>query len=185
MGRPLKIAIAESEDRLKKSLQGARTASQKERLQMLYWLKSGQIDRRDELARRLGRDNATVTRWLGKYRQGGLARLLHEGKAPGKTPQVRGQALAALKARLAQPQGFRSYGEVQQWLQAEWGIELSYTAVHQLVRYRLRAKLKVPRPRSVKTDPATQTAFKNPPLSDAGTAAIAGRSTSGALPMPR
>lgn len=167
MGRPLKIAIAESEDRLKKCLQGARTASQKERLQMLYWLKSEQIHRRDELARRLGRDKATVTRWLSKYRQGGLARLLHKGQAPGKAPQVRGPALVALKARLEQPQGFSSYGEVQQWLQTDWGIELSYTAVHQLVHYRLKAKLKVPRPQSVKTDPVAQTAFKKTPSRDA------------------
>lgn len=62
----------EGEQQLKHS----RTASQKERLQMLWWLKTGQITQHKTLAERLGRDGSTVTRWLQKYRQGGLSELL-------------------------------------------------------------------------------------------------------------
>ncbi|MEG5067088.1 helix-turn-helix domain-containing protein [Microcoleus sp. B3-A4] len=73
MARQLILVIAESAQSLEKQLKNSRTASQKERLQMLWWLKTGQITQHKTLAERLGRDGSTVTRWLQKYRQGGLS----------------------------------------------------------------------------------------------------------------
>lgn len=43
MGRPFKLEIQESVEYLEKSLHKVRTVSQKEKLQMLWWLKSGQV----------------------------------------------------------------------------------------------------------------------------------------------
>jgi len=43
MARSFKIEIGESEEYLEKSLRYARTASQKEKLQVLWWLASGQV----------------------------------------------------------------------------------------------------------------------------------------------
>ncbi|MBW4452250.1 MAG: hypothetical protein KME55_05935 [Nostoc indistinguendum CM1-VF10] len=43
MSRPFKIEIAESEEELKKRLQTANLGSQKEKLIMLWWIKSGQV----------------------------------------------------------------------------------------------------------------------------------------------
>jgi hypothetical protein len=43
MTRQLILAITESAESLKQQLKTSRTASQKERLQMLWWLKTGQI----------------------------------------------------------------------------------------------------------------------------------------------
>ncbi|WP_009634368.1 helix-turn-helix domain-containing protein [Synechocystis sp. PCC 7509] len=66
MGRPFQVEIAESREKLDKNLKQVRTASSKERLQMLYLLKSGQVSSRKELASLLGRDQATITRWRSK-----------------------------------------------------------------------------------------------------------------------
>ncbi len=66
MSRPFQIEISESQEELEKALKHAITASSKERLQMLYWLKSGQLSSRRSLAERLGRDQATITRWVRK-----------------------------------------------------------------------------------------------------------------------
>ncbi len=66
MGRPFLLEIAESQEKLEKDLKQVRTASSKERLQMLYLLKSGQVNSRKELASLLGRDQATITRWRSK-----------------------------------------------------------------------------------------------------------------------
>lgn len=82
MARRLQIVIAKSSDSLEKQLKHARTASQKERLQMLWWLKIGQVSKHQVLAQRLGRDPSTVTRWLQKYRHGGLSELLEVKSAP-------------------------------------------------------------------------------------------------------
>ena len=88
MARQLILAIAESAEILEQQLKNSRTASQKERLQMLWWLKTGQVTQHQTLAERLGRDRSTVTRWLQKYRQGGLSELLALKSAPGKSPHL-------------------------------------------------------------------------------------------------
>lgn len=150
MARPFKIEIHESQQELEKALKHATTASSKERLQMLYWLQSGQVTSRQALAELLGRDQATITRWLKKYKDGGRSGLLSVKHAPGQAPIVSGEALERLKQRFLDPQGFHSYGQIQQWLATELGLNIAYKTVYQLVRYKLRAKLKVPRPRSLK-----------------------------------
>jgi transposase len=150
MGLRLLVEIKESQEELEKGVKYAAEASSKERLQMLYWLKSGQVTSRRALAERLGRDQATITRWLKKYKDGGYKGLLEVKQAPGKEPIVRGEHLEHLKRRLSEPQGFDSYGQIQQWLSSELGLNIAYKTVYQLVRYQLGAKLKVPRPKSRK-----------------------------------
>lgn len=85
-------------------------ASSKERLQMLYWLKSGQLKTRGAIANRLGRDESTITRWLRKYKDGGYRGLLEVKKAPGEVPLMSISNLDRLKQRLQEPSGFQSYG---------------------------------------------------------------------------
>ena len=139
MGRPFLLEIAESQEKLEKDLKQVRTASSKERLQMLYLLKSGQVNSRKELAILLGRDQATITRWLRKYKDDGLKSLLEVKSAPGKVGIVRGLALERLKQRLMEVEGFHSYGQIQQWIQKELGLVIAYKTVYQLVRYELGA----------------------------------------------
>ena len=76
MGMRLLIEIKESQKELEKALKHVIQASSKERLQMLYWLKSGQVTSRQAIAERLGRDQATITRWMRKYKDGGREGLL-------------------------------------------------------------------------------------------------------------
>jgi transposase len=160
MARQLIVAIAESAESLEKQLKHSRTASQKERLQMLWWLKTGQITQHQTLAKRLGRDGSTVTRWLQKYRQGGLSELLTVKNAPGKSPHLSEDAIAGLQKRLEQPPGFKSYGEIVEWLNQTYQLNLTYPTVYHWVHYRLKAKLKVPRPKSAKQEPNADQRFK-------------------------
>jgi transposase len=160
MARPFVIEIAENEDFLEKSLKQAKTAARKERLQMLWWIKTQQIHYRQEISERLGRSPATISRWLSAYRQGGLTALLSEKKAPGATPQIRGETLEKLKQRLASEEGFRSYGAIVEWLEQECSLKMQYETVRQFVRNKLHAKLKVPRPQSLKQAPAAIETFK-------------------------
>jgi transposase len=51
-----------------------------------------------------------------------------------------------VQQELSEPEGFNSYKEVQKWLFTCQDIKISYTTIHQLVRYELSGKLKVPRP---------------------------------------
>ncbi|MGH7999403.1 MAG: helix-turn-helix domain-containing protein [Brasilonema sp.] len=94
MSRPFKIEIVESEEELKKRLQTVNLGNQKEKLQMLWWLKSGQVKEQQEIGKRLARDTSTVTRWLQKYRAGGLSGLLEIKKAPGSKRKINDDALS-------------------------------------------------------------------------------------------
>ena len=146
MARQLILAIAESAESLEKQLKNSRTASQKERLQMLWWIKTGQITKHQTLAQLLGRNSSTVTRWLQKYRQGGLSELLAVKKAPGKSRHLTSEALAGLQERLEKGPDFNSYGEIVEWLKVNYQLHLRYATVYHWVHYRLKAKLKVSRP---------------------------------------
>ncbi|MEH2316956.1 helix-turn-helix domain-containing protein [Nostoc sp.] len=119
---------------------------------MLYWLKSGQVTSRQAIAKRLGldeaTDEATVTRWLRRYKDQGRSGLLCVKHDLGKKPIVSGENLESLNRRLSEPEGFQSYDQIQQWLISELGLNIAYKTVYQLVRYQLGAKLKVPRPKS-------------------------------------
>ncbi|HCV31610.1 MAG TPA: hypothetical protein DGO89_16350 [Microcoleaceae bacterium UBA9251] len=57
-------------------LKNSRTASQKERLQMLWWLKTRQITQHQTLAERLGRDGSTVTGVAAKVSSGRIVRIV-------------------------------------------------------------------------------------------------------------
>jgi hypothetical protein len=67
-----------------------------------------------------------------------------------------------LQRELEDPQGFESYKEVHQWLQAVHGVDIPYKTVHKTVRYRLKAKLKRPRPVSDQQVPNAVEAFQKP-----------------------
>lgn len=159
-GRPFQVTVSESLEQLEKSLHNARTVSQKERLQMLVWLKQDEVSTRSDLAVRCKRDKATITRWLARYKQGGLSALLAKRRAPGASRKIQGEALEQLKARLAQPEGFGSYQEIQQWLEQTCQLKVEYGTLYRVVRYELKAKPKVPRPRALQQDPKKLNAFQ-------------------------
>lgn len=160
MSRPFEIEIAESEEELKKRLQTANLGNQKEKLIMLWWIKSGQIKEQQEIGKRLAKDTSTVTRWLQKYRAGGISELLSIKKAPGAKRKIHDEALAALENELKTGNGFSRYGAIVEWLKQEQGLDVEYATVYAWVRYQLGAKLKVPRPQSHKQDEKLVSEFK-------------------------
>jgi transposase len=80
MSGVVKIDIVESEETLKALLLKAEKVEEKEKLQVLYWLKTKTVDSVSAIAVFLGRHRTTVQRWLTSYRQGGLEELLREKK---------------------------------------------------------------------------------------------------------
>ena len=108
----------------------------------------------------MGRDKSTITRWLQKYRRGGLSELLLVKKAPGQVQHLTIEALAGLKERLAAGAPFKSYGEIVEWLKTKYNLELTYAPVYAWAHYRLQAKLKVPRPQSALQDVEAVELFK-------------------------
>ena len=115
---------------------------------MLLLLKGGEAKSRSGAARQLGVHRHTVSDWIELYEGGGIEKI-QEVEDPGPEPGQRSipfSAMGALKDRLAEPEGFGSYKDIQRWLAETCGVELCYSTVHGIVRYDLRAKPKSPRP---------------------------------------
>lgn len=140
--------ISESVEKLERLVRKERDAQIQRRLQMLLLLKSGEAKSRSGAARQLGVHRNTVADWLDLYEDGGIEKIQDIG-TPGPEPgqeSIPPGVMEALNERLAEPEGFGSYTDIQGWLAEEHGVELCYSTVHGIVRYELGAKPKAPRP---------------------------------------
>ncbi|MFQ3627447.1 MAG: helix-turn-helix domain-containing protein [Cyanobacteriota bacterium] len=142
MSGVLKIDIAETAEELKAVLEHQQRASQRCKVQVLWWLKTGQARSVEQLAQLSGCPRTTLSRWLSQYRQSGLEAFVEVASRSGRPRAIRDEVLASLERALQEPEGFSSYGAVQQWLAAVHGQQVPYKTVHKTVRYRLKAKLK-------------------------------------------
>ena len=154
------IDVKESLEDLAEQLRQVETATAKERLQVLYWLKQDNAPSISAIAKAVGKHRNTVQTWLSNYREGGVRAMLEVKKSPGGVRVIPQWAETALAKRLQESDGFQSYGAVQQWLAQTLGVEAEYHAVYQMTRYRLKAKLKVARPQNYKQDSEQRSAFK-------------------------
>lgn len=155
------VEVKESLEELAAQLQQAKTPKEKERLQVLYWLKQDNPPSISTIAKAIGKHRNTLQTWLMLYRSRGIEAMLEVKKSPGGVRVIPQWAEDALAKRLQDPEhGFGSYGAVQQWMSETLEIEAEYHAVYQMTRHRLKAKLKVARPQNCKQDLAQREAFK-------------------------
>lgn len=160
MSGVIRIEISETVDELKELLKSTENHQVKERIQALYWLKSEQVKTTVAIASLGGRHRTTVSKWMSSYKTGGIKALIAKGKSSGRKKKLNTSVEESLKQELEEQEGFSSYKEVQIWLKAIHDLEMSYTGVHQIVRYRLGAKLKVPRPTHAKQKTGAVENFK-------------------------
>ena len=154
------IEIQESAAELADRLQAETHPKLKERLQVLYLLALPEAMSISAIARVVGKHRATLQRWLSDYQEQGLEQWLKMQAVKGRPRVVPDWAIERLKRRLAEPAGFKSYGAVQRWLSDSLGIEAEYATVYHLVRYRLKAKLKVARPVHLRQNASQRAAFQ-------------------------
>ena len=154
-----KIVIHEETEQLLHLMKQQKHLRQRLRVQALYLLKSGEATSITQVARMLGYDRSTVQRWLRTYQQSELKGLLNIAHGGGRPAAIPPWAQAKLKARLHQPRGFGSYGEIVTWLASECGICVNYWVVYDLVRGDWKAKLKTARPSHAQQDPDAVAAF--------------------------
>jgi putative transposase len=148
MSGVIKINITQTAQQLKILLAKQTTARGKERILALYLLKINKAETLKDLAIVLGRDTATLYRWLHQYKTNGLEGMLAVKRGQGRKPAIPQAVMDQLRQKLENPDQFRSYGAVKNWLKEECGIDASYKVVHEAVRYKLKVKLKSSKPRN-------------------------------------
>jgi len=152
--------IRESIFELKQLLRAEKKPRRRERLQMLYLFRTGQAKTRKLAAQMLSVHRTTVSRWLDAYERGGLGRLLHIKTKPNNKSCLPLHVLHALKRKLRRRRGFDSYKSIQRWLGKRYCLCIPYSTVHGIVRYGLKAKLKVGRKSHIKKNEKDGVAFK-------------------------
>ena len=89
----------------------------------------------------------SVAAWFAAYAEGGLDHALsYQVSLPPVPQRITTTAVTALQEKLQDPHGFAGYHQIQVWLAEEPQVTLAYASVHALVRYKLQAKPKRPRP---------------------------------------
>ena len=154
--------IKESLEELYSRLHIERKAEVKRRFYMLVLIKEGKCSTRKGVAKRLGVHRNTIRDWLSKYESGGFDALgqIKSSVAPSGQRSLPGEILAVLNQHLAKVTGFGSYVELQRWLKEIHNFSIKYSTLHRIVRYELKAKLKVPRRSHEKKNDAKEAAFR-------------------------
>lgn len=145
--------IKETVKEIREMLKNESQVKKQNRLQALYLIVTKQAKSRTKVAEMLGFNRNSISQWFKLYETGGLAKMLEISKPKGARPKMTAAAIAEIEAILATEKGFRSYQEIHQMVVKHHQIEIGYGGVHKLVRYKLEAKAKSPRPSNPKKKP--------------------------------
>lgn len=159
----LKIQVKESSESLLNRIRGSRNVEEKDKLRLLKLIVDNEVSEIQEAANKLFRHRNTVSNWLNKYRKGGIKELIKvnkRGKHLGYLKYLNKKQLSRLKEELNNTEGFNSYKEIQIWIKKELKVDIPYDTMWNLVRKRLKAKLKTPRPVNINKDLVKEEAFK-------------------------
>ena len=143
--------IIESADELQRRMTSELDLKKRQRLHALYLAASGQAHQRQEIAALLGVHRHSVAAWLAAYAEGGLDHALHYQRSqPPVHQRITATALTARQDQRPDLHGCAGYHPMRPWLAEAHQGTLAYSSVHALVRYRLHAKPKRPRPSHAK-----------------------------------
>lgn len=112
------------------------------------------------IAQTIGKSRATIQTWFDLYRKGGIELLSYDARTdnPGRPSELSGQAWAELQQDL-QKGRWRTVPQIQQWLEKTQGIKLALSSLYDRLG-KVGARLRVPRPRHEKNDPAAALEFQ-------------------------
>jgi putative transposase len=103
----------------------------------------------------------TVQRWFKQYSEGGLSSLLKLGQSTGRPRAISSEIIAGISTKINEDScEFKSYKEIARWVEKNYQVSVKYQTLHKQIRYRMKAKLKVPRRLSNKKDPGVASELK-------------------------
>ncbi|MFT4535270.1 MAG: transposase [Saprospiraceae bacterium] len=155
-----KLVVNESAEELKILLRKQTKSKNIDRLRSLLFIKLNKFITRQELADYLGYHIRTMERWLSKYGEGGLDKMLLAERLERKSHLVDSKVHGAISKRVNDPPtGFSSYVEVKQWLSTNYDLEIEYNTIRSYLIRNFKTKIKQPRKSHIKKDDEAVEAF--------------------------
>lgn len=157
-GRRLRIDWQDDEASLRQRYRSEADAELRPRWQALWLLRQGRSA--TAVAAVVGVHRRSVQRWLGWYRQGGLAAVAQhrQGGRQGRTPYLMAAQQQQLVAETARGT-MRTAGEAARWVAQQFGVRYTEWGMRSLL-HRLQLGKQVPRPLAANADLAAQEAWQ-------------------------
>ena len=153
--------IEDNVTELKIIMSQQRTVTNRQKVHALYLLKSGLSQSITDVAEVLGVHRIIVQKWLKQYNEGGMSSLLKLRRSTGRPRVISSEVIAGISTKISEEScEFKRYKEIAAWVEDNYQVSIKYQTLHKQVRYRMKAKLKVPRRLSSKKDPAAAIEFK-------------------------
>lgn len=142
--------IKETSEEIRERIKSEPQVKRQNRLRALYLIVTKQAKSRAQVSRMLGVNRNTISDWFSLYEEEGLEKMLEIHKSKGAPAKISEAAINEIKEILATEKGFRTYKEIHEMVVKKHEIAVGYSAVHAVVRYKLKAKAKSPRPSNPK-----------------------------------
>jgi Transposase and inactivated derivatives len=94
--------IAATATELKIIIKRQQTVTNRQKVQALYLLKSGQAQSITDVAELLGVHRITVQRWLKQYSNGGWRALLKLGRSTGRPRVIRSEIVEGISTKISE-----------------------------------------------------------------------------------
>ena len=142
--------IKETVEEIREMLKSETQIKRQNRLQALYLIVTKQAKSRSAVSKLLGFNRNTISEWFRWYEEKGLEKMLKIYQPSGAGAKITAAVVEEIKEILGSEKGFRTYKEIHQMVVKKHKIKVAYSTVHNLVRYKLKAKAKSPRPSNPK-----------------------------------
>lgn len=152
--------VLESEEELLDMIKNEERGRFRDRLRLLWLLKSGKAETMEHAAELCSVARHTAARWFRRYETFGITELMRLKTVPGRSRAVPADVAECLKKRLSEPEGFGSYDEIRIWIKENYHLDIPYKTVHKTVKCYLEAGPKTPRPSHIKKNEEEVREFK-------------------------
>jgi len=136
--------IKEESEELRKMLLSEKDGRKKERIHILYLLKTGICKTIGDIAEKIGRNRNTVSGWIKRYKTGGIGLLCKREASPGRTSVLTDEEKNIIKDKLCDTEGFGSYDEIYEYVENETGKKKNKKTLYHICHYELKAVSRVP-----------------------------------------
>ncbi|MBD2066195.1 helix-turn-helix domain-containing protein [Leptolyngbya sp. FACHB-671] len=136
MGKPVQVLITETAEFLSELLEQEKDLMRYQKLRTLYLLKTESLRACGHIAELIGRHEGTVRRWVRKYRQVGLQKLL-EDEGRDLFVGIPSEICDRLVERYQDTQFLPPIKNIQEWVLQEFGVSIPQGKLQRLLRFKV------------------------------------------------